>query len=614
MDARTVMSSYAQGLKFLCETSQQIINTEIDNTLSAFLVSPQALTNSSLDRIAMAPLRSLVGIASQRLSSASNLFTYTVSADMAVSALGTNAGIYFSSQTSVKPSLIINVYKTLGGSLCYCLPTQTCVTPAAVYSSVPSTTSHVFSMDANSTFVTGMRTDCYPYDGLLASTLECYHDEPCLRLLVSNSSIFKVLDSTLPSRFQASSTVNQLVAVAMTEDFSYDYSAEYYFTRCAPRSCTYSYEHGSTALDMIVMIIGVIGGLNTGLRLMIPFLIRFLIKCWRKYRPSATTKPAIAITMTRSGTAVALQQKIVRLVRKIMSVNLFDSNSNNAVTINRERKMTYLYVVLLVIAATILICYANLFQTARINTVKNPSQNDYLALQAKYPAVLECLCSNNEIHYGTIMQMNITYHQICSSRFVSPLFIAQFATFDTTATHQYDFMTMSGVYFIHVALLCKLVTQYVPQAYEIYRAENFVTSKLMTPDQFEKQLNDGVVSQIAVIKTYLYHTLLDVVELSSKSYGMSALYTYFNIEINSTGSIYTAPSHFFNCSCITNPDRCSTDAAFYTYTSSNDTLALQFKIDGLRLACSPMRSTLLSSFACWYSSECYEQVKNGVRL
>lgn len=311
---------------------------------------------------------------------------------------------------------------------------------------------------------------------------------------------------------------------------------------------------------------------------------------------------------------LTLPQKMLSLVRKIMSTNLFDSNSSDAATIQRERRMTYLYVFLFMIAATILVCCANLFQTIRVNTVNNPSQSDYLALQAKYPAILECLCSNSIIRHGTIMQMNIAYHQICSSHFVSPLFIAQFATFDTSTTHQYDFMTMSGVYFIHIAPLCKLVTEYVPQAYEIYGVEKFLTSKLMTPDQFDKQLNDGVVSQIAVIKTYLYHTLLDILDLSSKSYGISALYAYFNIEIDSTGSIYTAPTHLFDCACITNPDRCSTDAAFYEYTPSNDTLALPFKIEGLRLACSPMRSTLLSSFACWYSSECYEQVKGVVRL
>jgi hypothetical protein len=272
--------------------------------------------------------------------------------------------------------------------------------------------------------------------------------------------------------------------------------------------------------------------------------------------------------------------------------------------------MTRLYVFLLVFITVILALYVNLFQTVKINVVNNPSQTEYLALQAKYPDILECPCSNKNILNKKIVQIYATYHQICSSGFVSPLFIGQLAMFDTTNTYQYDFMTMSGVYFTHILLLCQLVEEYDNNAYDGYLDEVSTTSQLMTSDQFNEKFNSQTISRIGFIKTYINHAILDVLQFSSKSYGIPILYTYFNMEVTANGSIRTGPSHFFNCSCITNPDTCSTDAAFYTYTPSNDTWTLLFKVMGLRLACSPSRSTLLSSFACWYSSECYEQVKD----
>ena len=280
--------------------------------------------------------------------------------------------------------------------------------------------------------------------------------------------------------------------------------------------------------------------------------------------------------------------------------------------IDRERKTTRLFVLLLVFIACILALYVNLFQTVKINVVHNPSQTVYRDLQDKYPDILECPCTNKDIKLRKILQINVTYHQICSSGFVSPLFFGQLATFDTTNTHQYDFMTMSGVYFTHVLLLCQLVEEYASSTYDVYLNDVFTTSKLMTSDKFQEKLQSQTNSRIGFIKTYMNHAILDVLQFSSKSYGIPTLYTYFNMEVTADGSIKTGLSYFFNCSCITSPDTCFTDAAFYAYTPSNNTLTLLYKVMGIRLACSPTRSTLLSSFACWYSSECYEQVKDLV--
>jgi hypothetical protein len=306
MDARTVMSSYAQGLQFLCEASQINVNTEMNNMLSTFMVSSDASTTTDLeDVIDQNSVEEVITNAAQRLLSVSNLFNYAVSADMAISAFGTNAEIYVSSGIPIMPSPAINEYRMLDGSLCYCLPTITCVAPAAIYSSIPSETRTVLSIDANSTFIKGMTTDCYPYGGLLASTLECYYNSSCLQLLVSNISAFKPLNSTAPSRFTLASTVNDLVNVAMTEEFSYNYSAEVYYIQCAPRFCVYSYTHRTILLSIITTIIGVVGGLNTGLRLIVPLLVRLLLKCWRKCRPSSAAKPAVITPVTTPGKTIS---------------------------------------------------------------------------------------------------------------------------------------------------------------------------------------------------------------------------------------------------------------------------------------------------------------------
>lgn len=304
MDARTVVGTYAQGLRILCEVNQMNVNTELNNYLSTFLTSAQALPASELTRIlSESSVNRIVEAASGRLASASALLNTLVSADMALSGLNTNGGLYRSSQVSTKPSIAINTYQVSKSLSCYCLPTFTCLMPAAIYPNTASATLGVFYIDSDVTYVQGMETGCYPYDGLLSSTLECYYDPLCLEFLASNISTFGPLNASLPSSFTSKSTVNDVLATAMAESVSYNYSADVYYATCAPRFCVYSYEHRSTVLHVITKLIGIVGGLHKSLRLAIPILIRFLIKFWRKCRPSSsrTSSSIRIVSVNRPG-------------------------------------------------------------------------------------------------------------------------------------------------------------------------------------------------------------------------------------------------------------------------------------------------------------------------
>lgn len=301
---------------------------------------------------------------------------------------------------------------------------------------------------------------------------------------------------------------------------------------------------------------------------------------------------------------------MLNLCEKVVLINLFDSSSSDATILDRERKITRLFILLLVATSFALTVHVNLSQIVEKQVVDVPPNSTYSALQARYSTELECLCSNTNVRYREIARLNMTFHQICSSPFVSIPFLLQFAAFNTLDVHQYDFMIMSGVYFVHIKLFCESVKQYVSSTLDEYFQQPFIVAKLITPEDFEEKLHSDVMNRIAFAKKYISHAMLDALEFSSKSYGISALYTYFDMKISADGSITTGPSPFFNCSCITNPDTCTIDAAFYAYTQSNDSLSLLFKVTGMKLACSATRSTILSSFACWYSPACYEKVSS----
>jgi hypothetical protein len=168
-------------------------------------------------------------------------------------------------------------------------------------------------------------------------------------------------------------------------------------------------------------------------------------------------------------------------------------------------------------------------------------------------------------------------------------------------------MAMSGVHFTHIALLCQASQVYIDGSYRMFTDRKFIASRLLVPDIFETQFNSDLGKINLKLLSYVEGGVSAVLEILVSSYGISSAYTSFNLRVVADGSIQIEPTGFVNCSCITDVRTCSIDAAFYAYNPSNGSLDLLSPLTGLRLGCSPLQSTLQSSLACWYSSDCYEK-------
>ena len=295
MDARTLASSHAQGLRFLCETSKAGVNSRITIALTAATYTPEAIPATLVELNVKSLVEGIPSAASTQSATLLELLSYATSGEMFISGLGTNVLAYMAPEVPTMPSLAANAYRMIDGSMCYCLPARSCPAPAAIYSSRGSEARDVLSIDANNTLIKGMRADCYPYDGLIASTLECYYDLSCIQLLVSNISSFKPLNTTLPSKYAISDTIGQLIGPSMAEDFSYTYSAEEHYAQCAPRTCVYSYVHGISILTVITTIIGLIGGLNTALIFSVPLLVHTLFTVKKMLFSSAQVDESMVV-------------------------------------------------------------------------------------------------------------------------------------------------------------------------------------------------------------------------------------------------------------------------------------------------------------------------------
>jgi beta-lactamase regulating signal transducer with metallopeptidase domain len=86
------------------------------------------------------------------------------------------------------------------------------------------------------------------------------------------------LDTSLSSRFLENSTIEHLLGELMVEEWNSSIMYENYFNECEPIECTYTHQIKNNIIYIVTTLIGLIGGLTTALKLIVPRLVMFARK------------------------------------------------------------------------------------------------------------------------------------------------------------------------------------------------------------------------------------------------------------------------------------------------------------------------------------------------
>ncbi|CAF3958186.1 unnamed protein product, partial [Rotaria sp. Silwood1] len=101
-------------------------------------------------------------------------------------------------------------------------------------------------------------------EALSQSSLSCFYDQLCvdnlIQVLVPNIiSNIPALNSTVQSRYQINSTLDEIINQLMVEQWSNSTSHEAYYDQCNPALCIYSYVGKNGLITIITTIIELIG-------------------------------------------------------------------------------------------------------------------------------------------------------------------------------------------------------------------------------------------------------------------------------------------------------------------------------------------------------------------
>ncbi|CAF4038041.1 unnamed protein product [Rotaria sp. Silwood2] len=199
---------------------------------------------------------------------------------------------------------------------CSCAISDQCIRPVGF---------HLQTDDIRSTpniTVPGLVLGCYAIDSLLLSTLECFYEQKCIKLLVDNY-YFDVVGSVRPldsravkiqpleyesSRFYPNTTINEIFSQLFIEDWINSSNFTSYYERCAPLQCTYTIKKRFDIAYMLATMLGFYGGLSTILEIILPPLVKTASQQWSKRKKSVQLGDPSVVTTGKIITIISFNK------------------------------------------------------------------------------------------------------------------------------------------------------------------------------------------------------------------------------------------------------------------------------------------------------------------
>ncbi|CAF1003790.1 unnamed protein product [Adineta steineri] len=200
-----------------------------------------------------------------------NIIRNATYGDSLVSGLLTNYKIIVGTSVSDKGTVFSN---SLSYSTCSCVQSSRCIAQSSILSS---------QANMGTFYIPGFYVGCYVIEALLQSTLQCFYDQACIdQLLLYLSSVSPInaaaLNSSLPSQYSEYSTIENLLNSLMIEEWNPTQIYDRYYDECQPIECTYTIITRNNILYVITTMFGIVGGLITVLRCVVPQVVKFVRK------------------------------------------------------------------------------------------------------------------------------------------------------------------------------------------------------------------------------------------------------------------------------------------------------------------------------------------------
>ncbi|UJR18558.1 hypothetical protein I4U23_005465 [Adineta vaga] len=458
-------------------------------------------------------------------------------------------------------------------------------------------------------FPRGLFSGCLRMDDALISTLECWFNKSCLTyirnsfLMTGIEDMFDItpLNVSLTSRFYPNTTMRELMTQLLLESWTVHVSYEKFYYGCSPKTCTYTEKIRYDIILTILTIIAIYGGLNKGLRILVPWIVRFILRCLRLNY--IQTNPRESDT-SRSISAYK------KFWSKFLLVNWFSKRSSTVNTVYQERLSTKLYIILFSLSIIGLVMYTSLIKRYHSEYLYNPSIQDFERLKSMYSNTLQCPCSKIAIsHRLFITRLNASLHPICNSDYIKRSewinWLGALNVPDNIAwVYPIDFRRWGTSLFIWIRSFCNLANSTISNSIRSFQSTSFITVQLLDRNEFESQTTIKINQLLINMRKNFIHTLQLNQDIVQGNAIMSIFSTNWLLKVKQYSNVseklfFTEPVIYnSSCSCATSR-KCMQLAGIYSWNGT-----LLHTIDSVMYGCFLLESYLATSLSCFYSYSC----------
>ncbi|CAF1140556.1 unnamed protein product [Adineta ricciae] len=587
-DFRATSIASFQALSGIC----QLVNETVSNRLSEFY-STQYVTASVVSRnVFESQTKAFV---SQFISTMTNDFLLSLSVIRdTTQANGLFSGQFTNYELIQSNVRVFPVSNSYGNCMCY--SSARCTSP-----------SRIININTNTVLFTvpGFYIGCYIIESLLQSDFRCFYDQICLDLLRFHLSLFTLLDATILNsslliNSNVNSTIEDLLNQLMVEKWTPSLMFESYYNECRPEKCLYTVEAKNSVIYIVTTMIGLVGGLIKVFKLVVPRLVQFI----RRKKP----------TKRESEVSDSVQKSSILQTYKhhLCSFNLFPSipPSVDEQRLYEERITTRFFIILLLISLTILILYTSLIDITQTDIVSSPTMTEYGELYSIYSQRLICPCTKISNNYGAFVQLNYTFHQLCSSALISQSWIEYLAPYSGRLNVTFiDFRALGTFIFQGLRGFCNSASQVIANRLMEFYSTQYVTASVISKEVFNSQMKSLTTQFIStMINDFLlsYSAIRFTTQANSLVSGQ--LTNYFLVQ--RTDYYFLSWAYItYNCTCSSSA-RCSAWCGIVDPPTST----IFFRMPGIKSGCYIIEALLQSDLRCFYDQTCINQLQSYLRL
>ena len=312
------------------------------------------------------------------------------------------------------------------------------------------------------------------------------------------------------------------------------------------------------------------------------------------------------------------------LLKNLINLNFYKSGSTNEAVIRREILSTRLFTILLSASIVIITIYASTSLQEKTEKVMYPSEIKYRKILSKYPYTVKCFCSEVSIPFENFLHAVPTFHQVCSSGFVSQPWLDFTFNIDRSNLWPMDVRnTLSAVWQLITAFCQESATTFL-QSLDDFQDSSLISSILMSPDLLQTTTK-AVIDTLRQTATDRFLRSAEAVRLITLAADyMTGVSTNFFlpaetlpsnetlVSIPSRTIRYVQPGDSEVCYCQRDGS-CEMPSGLYSYDSW-ETLGIfdlniimpNQTLPGLVMDCLPLQIVFSSTLQCFYDQSCLD--------